>query len=158
MKKLSKITLAIGLFGTVLAAHAKEESTNVTATATVSSPARLIAKYTADAPLVTNNLKSRPIGTITLSGYQGTPVVSDLSLSDAKASGGFLGLKNDAGNELWAEAFINGKAIIVNGKGSKDTSKLPAETVNIELKTWGSQEKVPAGEYTDDVTITLSNL
>ncbi|NJZ74391.1 CD15/CS22/SEF14 family fimbrial major subunit [Escherichia coli] len=160
MKKLSKIVLTVGLLGYAIAANAEDLSDNVTATATVNAPAKLVATYTVGAPLTTDNLKSQQIGTITLTGYNGTPVVADLNLSDAKGSKGYLELKNTGGNSLWAEAFIDGKSIKLNGQyvaGTQATGNLPAVTTNIDLKTWGSQKDIPAGEYTDNVTITLSN-
>ncbi|EIZ3990225.1 CD15/CS22/SEF14 family fimbrial major subunit [Escherichia coli] len=158
MKKLTKIALVIGLFGTAITANAA--TSNVTATATIIGDATLSATYVAGAPLTTDNLKSQQIGTISLTDYNGTPAVADLNLSDTKASQGFLELKDTAGNALLAEAFINGGAIKLNGAyaaGTQATGNLPAGTTNIDLKTWGSQADIPAGEYTDNVTITLSN-
>lgn len=160
MKKLSKIALTIGLLGTALVTNAQNLSTQVTATATVAAPAELNAAYTPGAALDADNIQSQQMGTIALTGYNGTPAVADLNLSDAKGSAGYLELKDASGASLWAEAFINGNAIKLNGKyvaGTQATGNLPAGTTNIDLKTWGSQKKIPAGQYSDNVTITLSN-
>ncbi|MBJ8899660.1 fimbrial protein [Citrobacter braakii] len=161
MKKLSKIALTIGLLGTALVTNAKDLSTQVAATATVVSSAKLTATYTAGAPLTTDNLKNQSIGTIALTGYQGTPAVADLNVSDARGAAGNLELKDASGSILWVKAFINGQSIKLNGTyataASQATGNLPAQTTNIDLKTWESQEDVPAGQYSDDVIITLSN-
>ncbi|EBO9238580.1 fimbrial protein [Salmonella enterica] len=160
MKQLSKIVLAISVLGTALSVNAQTLTTNVEATATVKAPAQLAAIYTPGAPLTTDNLKSQPIGTIALTGYNETPAVADLNLTDAKGSAGYLELKDSTGASLWAEAFINGNSIKLNGEyaaGTQASGNLPAGTTNIDLKTWGSQAKIVAGQYSDNVTITLSN-
>ncbi|EEU9106801.1 fimbrial protein, partial [Escherichia coli] len=53
MKKLTKIALVIGLFGTAITANAA--TSNVTATATIIGDATLSATYVAGAPLTTDN-------------------------------------------------------------------------------------------------------
>lgn len=160
MKKLSNIALITMLSGAAFVTNAKDLSTNFTATATVVAAANLAATYTPGASLNANNIQSQPIGAIALTGYNGTPAVADLNLSDAKGSAGYLELKDASGASLWAEAFINGNSIKLNGKyaaGTQATGNLPAGTTNIDLKTWGSQKQIPAGQYSDNVTITLSN-
>lgn len=160
MKKFSKIALAVGLLGSAMAANAADKVSNVIATATVNVAPELTATYTPGAPLLADNLKAQQIGTITLTGYNGTPYVTALNLSDAEGNQGYLKLNDAAGNSLKVEAFIDGNAIKLNGAyggGTQAIGTLPAVTTNIDLKTLGSQEDIPAGEYTDSVTITLAN-
>ncbi|EAW9514867.1 fimbrial protein [Salmonella enterica subsp. enterica] len=160
MKKLNKLALAFTLLGSTVIAHAADLTASATVTTTLVEPANLSATYTAGAPLVSDNLKGQSFGSIALTGYTGTPTITDLDLSDAKESIGYLELQNSNGDSLRAQAFIDGKLIKINGNygdGPAATGNMPAVKTDIVLKTWEQQVQIPAGEYSDDVTITLSH-
>ncbi len=158
MKKLSKIALVVSLLGSAMVADAADLTTNVTTTAKVNETAKLIATYTAGAPIMTDNLKSQDFGSITLSGYKGTPTVGNLSFSDADGVAKRLSLKDSSGNTLFANVFYNDTMLKVNaGSMSGSNVTLPEGQGVVTLRTIGSQGTIPAGQYTDSVSITLTN-
>ena len=158
MKKISPIALAIGLLGTAFVVNAADVlSENITATATVSAPAKLSAEYTPGAPLSSDDTISKSIGKIVLSGYKGTPAVTDLKLTDAGNRPGELQLMGEGDNWIGVNAYINQQLITVNTGAGTATGNIPENGVTIDLVTPARPQVVPAGEYTDNVTITLSN-
>lgn len=158
MKKLSKIVLTVGLLGSAIAANAEDLSTNVTATATIEAPAELTAEYTPGAPITTDNLVSQDFGSITLSGYKGTPTIENLSFSDAGGVAKRLSLKDASGNTLFANVIYKNTMLKVNaGTMSGSNDPLPEGQGVVTLRTIGSQGTIPAGQYTDSVSITLTN-
>ncbi|NJZ74393.1 hypothetical protein [Escherichia coli] len=168
MSKVAFSAIALALLGSSAMANAADLTTETTVTATVVEPAKLTLTYAEGDPIIIKDGIFDPtglvIGTFTLSGYKSGTHSTSVNFTDAAGTPGLLTLTPTSKNDdvepftVYLMSGLDGAfEPQVNGSGYLDSPGVLADGSQDFVVQPNRGDDISAGNYSDNVTVTVSN-
>jgi hypothetical protein len=160
LKKLSQSLCAVSLLSSPFV-HAADATTNTTITATVKNPTQLVAEYVRKNTVYANKDNDGLVmGILSVSGYAPQTPAASLRFTDAGGVSNRLTFTNtvDSTKSFQAKMLFNGRdnSPFINNGGLSIHGDLPDPKTDFHIKIH-NKKPIPAGQYSDIISVTLVN-